>query len=100
MMVEGVTHTLQGEWDFEASIVGPAVGQRGAITHTLASMTFSEEGWGGERSWPPMVKSFQVVFPEELVELPPFRDVEFTIELIPGTGPISQAAYRMGPTKL
>jgi hypothetical protein len=35
------------------------------------------------------------VFPEELPGMPPDRDIEFSIELLPGTAPISKRAYRM-----
>ena len=48
----------------------------------------------------PVVNEFQDVFPVELPRLPPDRDVEFTIELLPGTAPISVAPYRMAPTEL
>ena len=37
----------------------------------------------------PMVYEFPDVFPEDLPRLPPERDVEFSIELEPGTAPIS-----------
>jgi hypothetical protein len=40
------------------------------------------------------------VFPDELPRLPPDRDVEFAIELIPGTAPISRRPYRMPPNEL
>ena len=40
------------------------------------------------------------MFPVELPGLPPDRDVEFTIKLLPGTDPISVAPYRMAPTEL
>ncbi|WVZ52224.1 hypothetical protein U9M48_003306, partial [Paspalum notatum var. saurae] len=40
------------------------------------------------------------VFPEELPGLPPDRDVEFRIELVPGTAPISKRSYRMAPDEL
>ncbi|KAA3467535.1 glucose-6-phosphate 1-dehydrogenase, cytoplasmic-like [Gossypium australe] len=40
------------------------------------------------------------VFPEELPRLPPIREVEFAMELVLGTSPISIAPYRMAPTKL
>jgi hypothetical protein len=35
------------------------------------------------------------VFPEELPGMPPDRDIEFSIELLPGTAPISKRAYQM-----
>jgi hypothetical protein len=50
----------------------------------------------------PMVCEFPDVFPEELMELPPDRDVEFVFELMPGVGPVAKSPYcRMdlpGPT--
>ena len=48
----------------------------------------------------PIVKEFPDVFPEELPGLPLDRDIEFSIELLPGTGPISKAPYRMATAKL
>ena len=42
-----------------------------------------------------MVKDFLDVFLEELPGMPPDRDIEFSIELLPGTGPISKGPYRM-----
>ena len=48
----------------------------------------------------PMVCEFLVVFPEDLPRLPPDRDVEFSIELEPGTAPISRCPYRMAPKEL
>jgi hypothetical protein len=43
----------------------------------------------------PVVCEFPDVFPEDLSGLPPKRDVEFVIELKPGTAPISRRSYRM-----
>ncbi|KAA0062255.1 putative Retrotransposon protein [Cucumis melo var. makuwa] len=48
----------------------------------------------------PVVKEFVDVFPDDLSGLPPDREIEFTIELLPGTTPISQAPYRMSPSEL
>ena len=48
----------------------------------------------------PVVCEFLDVFPKELLGLPLVREVEFGIELIPGTTPISIAPYRMAPTEL
>jgi hypothetical protein len=40
------------------------------------------------------------VFPEELLGIPPDREIEFTIDLLPNTAPISKAPYRMAPLEL
>jgi hypothetical protein len=42
-----------------------------------------------------VVSEFPDVFPEDLPGMPPDRDIEFSIELIPGTAPISKGPYRM-----
>ncbi|WVZ89946.1 hypothetical protein U9M48_036291, partial [Paspalum notatum var. saurae] len=48
----------------------------------------------------PVVCDFPDVFPEELLGLPPDRDVEFCIDLVPGTAPVSKRPYRMAPDEL
>ncbi|XP_076914546.1 uncharacterized protein LOC143573592, partial [Bidens hawaiensis] len=48
----------------------------------------------------PVVCLYPYVFPEELRGLPPDREIEFTIDLIPGAEPISKAPYRMAPLEL
>jgi hypothetical protein len=48
----------------------------------------------------PVVCEFPDVFPEDMPGLPPERDVEFVIELKPGTSPISRRSYRMPPNEL
>jgi hypothetical protein len=47
-----------------------------------------------------MVCEFLEVFLDDLPSLPPDRDVEFKIELVPGTTPISRRPYRMPPNEL
>ncbi|XP_071688298.1 uncharacterized protein [Rutidosis leptorrhynchoides] len=47
-----------------------------------------------------VVREFPDVFPDELQGLPPVREVEFLIDLIPGSQPISKAPYRMAPLEL
>jgi hypothetical protein len=37
---------------------------------------------------------------EELTSLPPSREMEFTIDLVPEAEPVSRTPYRMAPTKL
>jgi hypothetical protein len=48
----------------------------------------------------PVVNEFQYVFPQELPGMPPDREIEFTIDLIPETAPIAQEPYKMGPKEL
>ncbi|XP_075095441.1 uncharacterized protein LOC142173711 [Nicotiana tabacum] len=48
----------------------------------------------------PTVCDFPAVFLDDLPGLPPEREIEFPIELVPGTTPISTAPYRMAPAKL
>ncbi|WVZ63388.1 hypothetical protein U9M48_013025 [Paspalum notatum var. saurae] len=48
----------------------------------------------------PVVCEFPDVFPKELPGLPPDRDMEFRIELVPGTAPISQRPYKMALNEL
>jgi hypothetical protein len=47
-----------------------------------------------------VVHEFQDVFPIDLPRLPLERDVDFLIELKPGTAPISRRSYRMPPNEL
>ncbi|XP_061351788.1 uncharacterized protein LOC133296747 [Gastrolobium bilobum] len=47
-----------------------------------------------------VVNEFVEVFPDEIPRLPPHREIEFPIELLPGVRPISIAPYRMAPLEL
>ncbi|GJX94254.1 hypothetical protein Tco_0348840 [Tanacetum coccineum] len=48
----------------------------------------------------PIVQDFPDVFPEDLPGLPPTRQVEFQIDLIPSVAPVAQAPYRLAPSKM
>ncbi|XP_076913920.1 uncharacterized protein LOC143572733 [Bidens hawaiensis] len=48
----------------------------------------------------PVICEYPDVFQKELPGLPPDREVEFTIDLIPGAEPISKVPYRMAPLEL
>ncbi|KAL0539863.1 hypothetical protein IC582_024084 [Cucumis melo] len=71
----------QGTWGILASVVDTRE----------ADVSLSSE---------PVVRDYPDVFPEELPGLPPYREVEFAIELEPDTVPISRAPYRMAPAEL
>ena len=46
------------------------------------------------------VRDFPDVFLEELPGMPPDREVEFVIDLLPGTAPISKRPYRISVEEL
>ncbi|GAU40284.1 hypothetical protein TSUD_60750 [Trifolium subterraneum] len=48
----------------------------------------------------PIVREYLDVFPEEINSLPPEREIEFSIDLVSGSQPISVAPYRMSPLEL
>ncbi|GKA63310.1 putative reverse transcriptase domain-containing protein [Tanacetum coccineum] len=48
----------------------------------------------------PIVRDFPEVFPEDLSGLPPTRQVEFQIDLVPGAAPVARAPYRLAPSKM
>ncbi|GJS59645.1 putative reverse transcriptase domain-containing protein [Tanacetum coccineum] len=48
----------------------------------------------------PVIQDFPEVFPDDLPGLPPPRQVEFKIELVPGAAPVARAPYRLAPSEL
>src|SRR4030095_12493773 len=48
----------------------------------------------------PVVCDYPDVFPDDLPGLPPERQVEFGIDLVPGATPIAKAPYRLAPSEL
>ncbi|GJU53955.1 hypothetical protein Tco_1227669 [Tanacetum coccineum] len=46
------------------------------------------------------VQEFPEVFPEDLSGIPPTRQVEFRIDLVPGATPVARAPYRLAPSKM
>ncbi|GJW39528.1 putative reverse transcriptase domain-containing protein [Tanacetum coccineum] len=48
----------------------------------------------------PVIRNFPEVFPDDLPGLPPPRQVEFRIELVPGAAPVARAPYRLAPSEL
>ena len=65
----------------------------------LASLTLEDEV-RQDLDLPRILCEYEDVFLDELPGLPPPRDVDFRIELQPGTLPISMAPYRMAPVEL
>ncbi|GJW45495.1 putative reverse transcriptase domain-containing protein [Tanacetum coccineum] len=48
----------------------------------------------------PIIRDFPEVFPEDLSGLPPTRQVEFQIDLVPGATPVAWGPYRLAPAKM
>ncbi|GJS70927.1 putative reverse transcriptase domain-containing protein [Tanacetum coccineum] len=48
----------------------------------------------------PIVRDFPEVFPEDLPGIPPARQVEFQIDLVPGAAPVARAPYRLAPSEM
>ncbi|GFS46038.1 hypothetical protein Acr_00g0099770 [Actinidia rufa] len=72
---------------------------KGSITYLLASLTLDEDlSTRGEL--PRVVCDFADIFPEEFLGLPPEQEVEFMIDLLPGTAPISMPPYRFASAEL
>ncbi|GJR34836.1 putative reverse transcriptase domain-containing protein [Tanacetum coccineum] len=48
----------------------------------------------------PIVRDFPKVFPEDLSGIPPARQVEFQIDLVPGAARVARAPYRLAPSEM
>ena len=48
----------------------------------------------------PVVREFKEVFPDEIPHLPPEREIDFSIDLVPGATSVSRASYQMSPPEL
>ncbi|GKG17180.1 hypothetical protein Tco_0362137, partial [Tanacetum coccineum] len=48
----------------------------------------------------PVVKEFTDIFPKDLPGLPPIRQVEIQIDLIPEAAPVARTPYKLAPSKM
>ena len=48
----------------------------------------------------PVLQEFRDVFPDEIPGIPPKRDIDFTIELVPGKAPVSKTPYRVSTPEM
>jgi hypothetical protein len=85
--------TLDGkELEF---VTEPVVTAKGDANHAKVNQMEASQGFVV-----PVVNEFPNVFPEELPGMPPDQDIEFVIELEPGTAPIYKTPYRMANPEL
>jgi hypothetical protein len=71
-------------------VIEPVVTAKGVANRAKVNQLDASQG-----SEVPMVNEFPDVFPEELLSMPPDRDIKFVIELKPDTAPIYKTPYRM-----
>ncbi|XP_070014077.1 uncharacterized protein [Nicotiana sylvestris] len=71
---------------------------KGCINHLVRVMDTNAEAPSLESV--PVVNEFPDVFPYELPRFPPDRKIDFGIEVMPGTQPISIPPYKMAPAEL
>ena len=48
----------------------------------------------------PIAQEFPEVFPDELPGLPPLRQAEFRVDLVPGAAPVAKSPYRLAPSEM
>ncbi|GAU46009.1 hypothetical protein TSUD_401310 [Trifolium subterraneum] len=77
--------------------VKESLNDHGELFMVFGSLKFED---GAKLEEIPVVSEFSDVFPEDISDLPPEREVEFGIDLVPGTSPISMAPYRMSASEL
>jgi hypothetical protein len=82
-------------WKELEFIVEPVVTVKGIANRAKLNQLDASQG-----SEVPMVNEFPDVFPEELPGMPTDRDIEFVIELKPGTAPIYKTPFRMTTLEL
>jgi hypothetical protein len=73
----------------------PVVTAKGVVNRAKVNQLDASQG-----SKVPMVNEFPDVFPEDLPGMPLDREIEFVIELKPGTTPIYKTPFRMTTPKL
>jgi hypothetical protein len=76
-------------------VTEPVVAAKGDANHVKVNQLHASQGFEVQ-----VVNEFPDVFPEELPGMSPDRDIEFVIELKPGTTPIYKTPYRMTTPEL
>jgi hypothetical protein len=94
---EGQRHVIVGRnhgisLRFVSSLQLGKIMRKGSKLYTILALNEKRVAKGLEHL--PVVKEFANVFPEELPGRPLERELEFTIDLKPGTEPIARMPYR------
>ncbi|GJV77700.1 putative reverse transcriptase domain-containing protein [Tanacetum coccineum] len=70
------------------------------MAHTVARAYAEDKSKEKRLDDVPIVQDFPEVFPEDLPGIPPTRQVEFQIDLIPGAAPVARVPYRLAPSEM
>ncbi|XP_016715373.1 uncharacterized protein [Gossypium hirsutum] len=89
---------LRTEDDKEVVVISECRDYLSNVISALMAEKLVRKGFG--HIWPIIVREFWDVFPDELLGLPPNREVEFGIELLPGIALMSIAPYPIAPKEL
>ena len=105
--------TLRTPDEDEVTFINERTNHLSNVTSTATTRTMVQKGYEAyldyvidtEKARPsvpdiPTVSDFSDVFPEEFSRFPPHREIEFTIDVVPGATPASITPYRMAPVKL
>jgi hypothetical protein len=76
-------------------VIEPIVTAMGAANQAKLNQLDASQG-----PMVPVVNEFPDVFPKELPGMPPDRDIEFVIDLMPHTAPIFKRPYRISTLQL
>ena len=96
---DGICVIFQGDKHDALPLVVYDSRWHGQLMGWLANLTLEDEA-RQELGLPRVVCEYEDVFPDELLGLPPQRDVDFMIELHPGISPIFMTPHRMAQIEL
>jgi len=100
-MADGTNFTFRGMHTASRIILSHIQALKAARSgEDVFVVLFEATASGKELTEVAVVQEFTDVFPEKLPGLPPHRDVDFQIQLVPGARPVSKTPYRMAPKEL
>jgi len=79
---------------------GTVIDVQGEKSESQGSHAMSASGKEVSLATVPVVSEFKDVFPDDLPGLPPIRQVEFRIDLIPNAAPVAKSPYRLAPSEM
>ena len=88
-----------GDWGCSFVPSSTSVCRQGELSF-LFSVCLVDEGSVVSVALPPVICKISNIFLEDLIELPPHQEIEFSIDLILGTTSIFVPPYHFAPTEL